>query len=133
MSNARYSVIRYIPDLGRGESLNVGILLWDDEAFAIELDEKAVERVIRENPRLERNALLYVAPLLRDRLSDDTLPVPERVNRMLDSQKGYPIDLTSPRFTTIDGARGWETELRRLTNRIVVPKRRTSSSGLGTT
>jgi hypothetical protein len=126
MSNAHYSVIRYIPDLGRGESLNVGILLWNDAHFSVELDEKAIQRVIRENPRLERDALLYVAPLLRERLSDDTLSVPQRVKRMLDSQRGYPIDLTAPRCTTVNGTRGWEAELRNLTSRIVVPKRRTS-------
>jgi len=128
MSKARYSVIRYIPDLGRGESLNVGILLWNDTGFDLALERKAIDRVIRENPRLESDALLYVEPLLRDRLSDDSLPVAERIERMLETQKGYPIDLTPPRFTTLDEAHGFDAELLKLTNRIVQPKRRSSGS-----
>lgn len=125
MSDARYSVIRYIPDLGRGESLNVGILLWDDSDFGVALENKAIERVVRENPRLERDALLYVEPMLRERLSDDGLPVPERVERMLANQRGYPIDLTPARFTTVEETFDFDEELRRLTSRIVEPKRRT--------
>lgn len=48
MTDAQYSVIRYIPDPGRGERLNIGILLWEDQSgeYRLELDEKAVEREI---------------------------------------------------------------------------------------
>lgn len=124
-----YSVIRYIPDPGRGESLNVGILLWDGQDFRLNVDDKAIERVIRENPLLERDALLYVEPSLHDRLASGGGSIPDRVERMLASQRGFPIELTEPRFTTLEGRGEYDATLQRLTKRIVRPRRRTGGGG----
>ena len=91
MSEAHYSVIRYIPDPSRGERLNIGILLWEDSAdYRLELDQKAIERVIRENPRLERDSLLYIEPMLSEQLSSAITPVPARIKGILDRQSGSP-------------------------------------------
>lgn len=129
MSQAHYSVIRYIPDPGRGESLNVGILLWDESAFRVGVDAQAIERVIRENPLLERDSLLYVEPLLSEQLSESELPLMTRVERLLSSQRGFPIDITDPRFTTITDDGGLDATLDRVTERVVRPKRRARGSG----
>jgi len=127
MSEAHYSVIRYIPDPSRGERLNIGILLWDEDSadYRLELDQKAIERVIRENPRLERDSLLYIEPMLSEQLSSAITPVPARIKSILDRQTGFPLDITEPRFTTIstDGD-GLDVTLERLVKRIVRPKRR---------
>jgi DUF3037 family protein len=131
MTDGRYSVIRYIPDPGRGESLNIGILVWAGDEFRLSVDEKAVERVIRENPRLERDALLYVEPLLTERLSSAVVPVPTRITRLLEDQKGFPIELSEPLFTRVDlhDEGGLDATLERLTGRVVTPRRRQSRSG----
>jgi hypothetical protein len=129
VSRANYSVIRYIPDPGRGESLNVGILLWDEDEFRLNLDDKAIERVIRENPRLERDSLLYVEPVLNERLATAVVPVAVRIRTMLESQKGFPIELSEPRFTTVEPDDDLDVALERLTARIVRPRRRTGGGG----
>lgn len=126
MSEAQYSVIRYIPDPGRGERLNIGIMVWSDDAHRLRVDKSAVERVVRENPLLERDSLLYVAPMLTDALEATGGPAPAAVEELLSAQKGFPIDLSEPRATSVadtsDGA--LEETLQRLTDRVVRPRRR---------
>ncbi len=126
MTDASYSVIRYIPDAGRGERLNIGVLVWAGDEFRLSLDDEAVKRVIRENPRLERDSLLYVAPLLAERLSSAVVPVPSQIQRLLEGQRGFPIDLSEPLFTTVDpqDEGGLDATLDRLIDRVVTPKRR---------
>jgi ribosomal silencing factor RsfS len=133
MSEAHYSVIRYIPDPARGERLNIGILLWEEQSadFRLSLDEKAIERVIRENPRLELNSLLYVEPMLREQLASAVTPVTARIKTMLDKQGGFPLELADPLFTAVPSADeleededGLDATLDRLVKRIVHPKRR---------
>jgi hypothetical protein len=127
MSNAHYSVLRYVPDPGRGESLNIGILLWEEgtDAYRLSVDEKAVERVIRENPRLERDALLYVEPMLLEQLSSAISPVTARIKNLMDKQVAFPLDMSEPRFTTIaPDEGGLDQTLDRLIGRVVRPKRR---------
>jgi ribosomal silencing factor RsfS len=133
MSEAHYSVIRYIPDPARGERLNIGILLWDEGSadFRLSLDEKAIERVIRENPRLELNSLLYVEPMLREQLASAVTPVTARIKTMLEKQSGFPLELGAPLFTALPDVQeleededGLDVTLDRLVKRIVHPKRR---------
>ncbi|HET8565693.1 MAG TPA: DUF3037 domain-containing protein [Solirubrobacterales bacterium] len=133
MSEAHYSVIRYIPDPARGERLNIGILLWEEEAadFRLSLDEEAIKRVIRENPRLEQDSLLYVEPMLREQLASAVAPVTARIKTMLEKQSGFPLELADPLFTAIPtgeeletGQDGLDVTLDRLVKRIVHPKRR---------
>lgn len=128
MSEAHYSVIRFIPDPARGERLNIGILLWDEDSgdYGLELDQKAIERVIRENPRLEHDSLLYIEPMLTEMLSSAVTPVPARIQTLLSKQTGFPLDVTEPRFTTIaQDEKGLDRTLERLVKRVVRPKRRT--------
>jgi hypothetical protein len=132
MSEAQYTVIRYIPDPARGERLNIGILLWDEDSadYRLSLDEKAIERVIRENPRLERDSLLYIEPMLSEQLATAVTPVTARIKTMLKKQHGFPLELADPLFTTVvsdedlsDGEDGLDATLDKLVNRIVHPKR----------
>lgn len=127
MSEAHYSVIRFIPDPARGERLNIGILLWDEDSgdYGLELDQKAIDRVIRENPRLERDSLLYIEPMLSEMLSTAVAPMPARIQTVLSKQTGFPLDVTKPRFTTIGpDEQGLDQTLERLVKRVVRPKRR---------
>jgi Protein of unknown function (DUF3037) len=124
--SAHYSVIRFIPDPARGERLNIGILLWEDTGeYGLELDQKAIDRVIRENPRLERDSLLYIEPMLSEMLASAVTPVPTRIQTVLAKQTGFPLDITEPRFTTVaPDDEGIDQTLERLIKRVVRPKRR---------
>jgi hypothetical protein len=127
MNSAHYAVIRYVPDPGRGESLNIGILLWEELSgdYRLRVDEEAIARVIRENPRLERDSLLYVEPMLREQLSSAVVPATSRIKRILEGAGGFPLDISEPRFTTIGpDDEGLDTTLDRLVDRVVHPKRR---------
>lgn len=127
MSKARYSVIRYVPDPGRGESLNIGILLWEEESaeYRLRVDQEAIDRVIRENPRLERDSLRYVEPMLREKLSSAVAPATSRIKGILDAVGGFPLDLSEARFTTVGPDEdGLDKTLDRLVDRVVHPKRR---------
>jgi hypothetical protein len=132
MSNARYSVIRYMPDPGRGENLNIGILLWDEDSaeYRLRFDQKAIERVVKENPHLERDSLLYIEPMLHERLSSAVTPVTARIKGLLEHQ-GFPLNFTDPRFTTVlADDEGLDDTVTRLVDRVVHPRRRWGKSSL---
>jgi hypothetical protein len=130
MDTAHYSVIRYMPDPGRGERLNVGILLWTPNRYCVRIDETAVDRVVRENPRLARESIFYVSPLLREKLSGEG-SVEERVASLLNGQRGFPMDLSEARFTSVlnysPDALGDAVDS--LLERVVRHKRRRGGSG----
>jgi hypothetical protein len=134
MSEAQFSVIRYNPDPARGEQLNIGILLWDEDGadYRLRIDEEATKRVIRENPRLELDSLLYIEPMLNEQLSSAAVPVSARIKTILDKQHGFPLDLSEPLFANVapdegavaEGEDGLDATLDKLVRRIVHPKRR---------
>ena len=129
MSQARYSVIRFMPDAGRGESLNIGILLWEAESaeHRLSLDQEAVERVIRENPHLEKDSLLYIEPMLNEQLASAVAPATTRIKKLIEGQHDFPLEITEPRFTTLPpDDENLDTTLERLVKRIVRPRRRRS-------
>jgi hypothetical protein len=134
MKQAHYVVIRYIADPARNEALNVGILVWSDEEFRLRIDHEATLRVIRDHPWLERDALAYLEPHLRERLNSALEHEPlaaGAVARILARQKGFPVLLTEPRTTTIleEGAEGLDSTTMRLLQRIVIPRRRRGGGG----
>ena len=127
MSEARYSVIRYMPDPGRGENLNIGILLWEETSaeYRLRFDQRAIDRVVRENPHLERDSLLYIEPMLSEQLSSAVAPATGRIKIILDEQGGFPLNLSEPRFTSVDeDEEGMDTTVERLIKRVVRPRRR---------
>jgi hypothetical protein len=135
MSEAQYSVIRYNPDPARGERLNIGILLWEEDSadYRLKIDEEAVKRVIRENPRLELDALLYIEPMLSEQLSSAVTPVTARIKTILGKQHGFPLELSDPLFTKVAADQsvagkeeedGLDATLDKLVHRIVHLKRR---------
>jgi DUF3037 family protein len=130
MSEAHYSVIRYMPDPGRGENLNIGILLWEEDSaeYRLSFDQKAIDRVVKENPHLERDSLLYIEPMLHERLASAVAPATARIKAILDHQ-GFPLNFTEPRFTTVlEDDDGLDDTLDRLVKRVVRPRRRYSPS-----
>lgn len=117
-----------MPDPGRGERLNIGVLLWAGDRFQLRLDDQAVDRVVRENPRLVRDSLLYVAPMIRERLQEGEGTIADRVARLLAQQSGFPMALSEARFTTLDSATVMDDAVDALVDRIVRPKRRGQGS-----
>jgi hypothetical protein len=131
MMPARYSVIRYIPDPARNEALNVGILLWDEAGSRLRIDPAAVQRVIRENPRLDTHGLDSLETILRDNLVLGTFDQ-KRLFRFLEAHPGFPVSFTEPRYTTLPDEQPapLDVTLERLINRVVRPRRRTGGGGV---
>ncbi len=135
MRLAHYAVIRYVADPARNEPVNVGIVLWNDAGSRLRLDDEAVARVVRDNPHLSRDSLLYLNRFLSRRLAvnrplNGTGPLEDRI------QEGsqFPVFFTEARFTTVrDGSEdALDTELEGLLGRIVRPQRRGWSGRPGT-
>src|SRR6476619_5846297 len=99
MMPAEYVVIRYIADPARNEPLNVGILAWTGDDHTIKLDEDAIQRVVRDHPRLHRDALLAMEESIRERLAlMPGIPASE-IRERLAEEPGFPILLSEPRTT----------------------------------
>jgi hypothetical protein len=127
MKEAHYSVVRYIADPARNEPYNVGIILWDEKHHAFGVDEGALARVVRDNPHLERDALLYLYGYVRQRVARSVPPfTKEGELRVIAEQTGFPVFFTEPRHTTLsaDDKPGFQETLDRLLDRIVRPPRR---------
>ncbi len=127
MSNANYSVIRYTADPVRNECLNIGILLWDKEGVRVCVDDDAVARAIRYNPRLAKDALLYICPMLRRELQDKA---PQEV---IECVRSPFLALTGPLFTELEvnehGEPSLDATLSDLLKEIVTPPKRGGSVG----
>ncbi|CAN5533724.1 hypothetical protein BH20ACT17_BH20ACT17_13340 [soil metagenome] len=130
MEPANYSVIRYMPDPARGERLNIGVLLWTPRRYVLRMDDDALDRVVRENPHLERESLYYVTPAIRDRLTGDG-SLEEQVAGFLANQSGFPADLTEPRYVSVSdlSAETLDETADGLIARIVRPRKHVYSSG----
>lgn len=126
MIPAHYSLIRYVPDSARGEQLNVGILAWTDQRMALELDERALDRVVRENPHLAKDALRDLHDRIQEELAEVGGPPPDMIASWLANQRGYPVVATESRYTTIDSGQddALDQTVERLLARIVRPRRR---------
>jgi hypothetical protein len=137
VTTAQYAVVRYIGDPARNEALNVGIILWNERGFVLDVDEAAAARVVRENPHLARDSLLYLKEYLRQRLSRTVPPfTDEGFLRVIAEQTGFPVLLTQPRTTTLTTGDegGMRDAMERLINRVVRPARRSGGQpGLKTT
>src|SRR5690349_4309458 len=101
MKPASYSVLKYIADPVRAEALNIGIVVWAEDQVSVRVDDSAVDRVVRDHPHLARDALLYVEPLVRHRISEAGGPAQGGVQRCIDDQSGLPLLWTEPRFTSV--------------------------------
>lgn len=133
MKHAHYSIVRYVADPARNEPVNVGVVLWSNNRFALRVDDLAVARVIRDNPRLERDALLYLAPYLFDRLAKATPPfTAEGFLGVIATESGFPIGFTEPRVAAVRGDSKAELDeaVDRLIGRVVRPRRRPGGGGL---
>jgi Protein of unknown function (DUF3037) len=131
MIPARYSLIRYIPDPARGEQLNIGILAWTENHLAIELDERAVDRVLRENPHLAKDSLRGLRDTLREQLESSSPTPPGSASTWISGQRGYPVVATEDRYTTVseDSIEALGESVQRLVARIVRPRRRGGGGG----
>ena len=126
MKPGHFSVIRYNPDPGRNEELNIGIVVWDEGNYRLAIDEAAVARVVRENPRLASDALRYLQPVLDHEFAMLGPAVAEQLPLYIQEQRGFPLAFTEPLFTGLDADRSeaLDITLNELLDRIVRPRRR---------
>jgi len=129
--SARYVVVRYTPDPGRNEQLNIGVIVWDERSREWALDGSAIERVVRENPALARDALHYLSPAIEDALRGVDVPSETALTKQLVSIVGPSVSISEARHTSVGDAPddSLASTLERLLNRIVTPRRRSYSHG----
>jgi hypothetical protein len=130
--DAAYSVIRYIADPARNEPLNVGILVWGAPGYRLQIDTDALDRVIRDHPQLERDALLCLEDILSRDLAAAQQPGVGWLEELIHEHSGFPIQISDPRYTTIeaDSEDALDATLARLAHRVVHPRRRFGASGV---
>lgn len=126
MKAANYALIRYLADSARDEPLNIGVLLWDNEQYLLRLDDAAIQRVIRFNPHLDREALDFIESFLSDSLLQDWPGDPDEVARFLAHIDLGPVLLTGPRFGSYDeeDPEAFASLAERLLARLVRPRHR---------
>ena len=96
--------------------------------YRLAIDDEAVARVVSENPRLERDALLYLLPMLERQL-DSAVGNPDHdIPQFIQTQSGFPVVFSEARFTQLPQASGdaLGTAISDLVNRVVHPRRRHS-------
>lgn len=136
MKPANYAVIRYIADPARNEPVNVGVVLWNEIGSRLKLDDQAIARVVRDNPHLSRDALLYLDDFLRRRLiADRSLTGSTDIGREIRQRSQFPVVVTEPLFTTVadETEDALDAELDSLLARVVRPPRRRGGPRPGTT
>lgn len=129
MKPAQYAVVRYVADPARNEPINVGMVVWNDVTSSLRLDPAALERVVRENPHLGKDSVLYLDPFLKEQFAAERpLQGPRTVEQRVREQRLFPVVFSEPRFTTVeDGSEGaLEVALERLLARVVHPAKRRS-------
>lgn len=127
MKPAQYAVVRYVADPARNEPINIGMVVWNEVTSSFRLDSSALERVVRENPHLGKESVLYLDPFLREQFAPERpLDGPRTVEQRVREQRLFPVVFSEPRFTTVeDGSEGaLETTLERLLLRVVHPPKR---------
>lgn len=128
MKRAKYSIIRYVPDPARGEALNIGILVWDHSSHVLELDDAALKRVITENPWLALDALAGLQTSLQEAIGAPESGGDDLISSVLLSSRGFPVQFSEPRMTSIVEENGSLREpLGRLLRRTVRPRRRSGA------
>ena len=120
---ALYSLLRFVPDLARGEAFNVGVVLWADDITQYRVDDEALDRAASANPRLDRGGLAGIKLALGNWLQDPAMS-PEAA-----TTEGAPLaylEVTEPRMTRLNlgDESGADPTLDRLVARLVSPHRR---------
>ena len=103
----------------------------DRDHLAIELDDRAVDRVIRENPHLAKDSLRGLRETLREQLATTSLEPVESASTWISSQRGFPVVATEDRHTTVsaDTVEALGETVDRLLKRVVRPRRRGGGGG----
>ncbi len=108
----------------RGETFNVGIVIWNGNGHRVAVDEAAAKRAAKENPLIARNALGRLASAISSQLKKGGELTCGKFERMRANQSGIPFVFAEPCFVSIaeTGIDPLEAVLQRLLNRIVRPR-----------
>ncbi|MGC4107027.1 MAG: hypothetical protein QM753_11875 [Thermomicrobiales bacterium] len=134
MKSARYSLIRYIPDLARNEPVNIGIAAWTDHELLIKLSKDGLDRAFHSAPDLSPGAFEGFEDYLCDRISrhwkTNLSTHFEEAESLLASCIDRPATVTPSLFVGIDESRpereALELVCAELDARLIRPPRRYS-------
>ncbi len=123
MSVGSYSVIRSIPDPIKGEVFNIGVVVWDDERFRIEIDEKAARHAVNQSPFLARDAWAYFDESLHEMLVRDGRIDPEALEDLIEKPKSETLRLSTPAYVRFRReAGGFDERVAEIVKRLVTRK-----------
>jgi hypothetical protein len=123
MSTGSYSVIRSIPDPIKGEVFNIGVVVWDNEQFRIEIDEKAARHAVNQSPFLARDAWAYFDEFLRDLLVRDGRFDQDALERLIEKPRSETLHLSKPAYVRFPAeAGGFDERVEELLRRLVMRK-----------
>jgi hypothetical protein len=137
--SGKYSILRFMPDFERGETFNIGIVVWDDENHQLRLDDEAILRVNRENPQLPKDALLCYEDSLRRHLTPDGRvrgeDIDKRIMELVHDPRWFPLQVTEPLYTAIpEGVEDpLEWTLNTLLLGMITPRKRSGGGGISLT
>ncbi len=131
MKTAHYAVVRYVADPARNEPVNVGIVLWSGYESRIKFEPDALARVVRQNPHLTGDSLLYLEPFLKSKLAGDKLHNGSFDFDQWDREVNlFPVIVSKPLFTSVGDTseEALDDEVESLLSRIVRPPKRSGGS-----
>ena len=116
MENCHYSVIRYVPDDLRDESVNIGVIIQNDaENRCLAEFSSNLVRASSIDPALERESVEQIVRLSERRLQE--LCKKHNLSEIVGFHSSGRIRLTQPRFCRADDV---QDELKQLTESFIV-------------
>jgi hypothetical protein len=125
MSKGYYSVIRCIPDPARGELLNIGVVIWANKRFLVDVDRAAARRAAKETPGLSLDSFDSAAEMINARLLDLDPINKTTFEKMRKNHRGVPFLFSEPQFVNISGigTDNLSESLERLMDRLIAAHR----------
>lgn len=125
LPSSGYLLIRAVPDVGRGEFFNVGMVAWADGELFLELSDEAIQRAAKvARDGLKDWKAIDIETHLKSVFQDGQRFL-ENLELAVSRQRGYPISYSEPRRMSLrpktPTARVFDEVVRRLFDELVTP------------
>ncbi len=136
MTEANYSILRYIPDPMRNEPINIGIVVWSGDIHEVLVDREALSRVLAANPALDKASFDNFPEYIAQKLQDEKSMPARSIDDRLRSNLRFPIEATEAIYTSLEQDVHDDEHLRSLlfdeagalSSLLVRPRKRTSGT-----
>lgn len=101
MTTGHYSVVRCVPDPARGETFNIGIAIWANRYFRVDVDRSGARRAANENPNLAVHSFDNLEETIYSQLRALDPINTTKFNKMRKNHPGTPFFFDEPQFVEI--------------------------------